>query len=286
MTEPAVSPPPAISEVVEENVFTAPPLPPAAPRRPWKDRTALRAAARWTLAVLVCGGLGTGTAYGITGMTRTDVPGLATQDDGRWTYPKLSLPALPADAPRPFTDGNAGEVHHADLRKLLLPAPEGATQDKTLNGGWVSTDRYTAEYAKSARSALKQELADASVRHIAARGWTMPDGTTTRIYLVQFKSTAFAQAFKDDTVSIGYDGGTPLVEAPTARIDDTWSSNGSVENNTTYVYAEAAPYGAQQVRQAYVLSGDTVALIFHSRKGTVPKVPFHQTVILQDQLLG
>nr|WP_326592665.1 hypothetical protein [Streptomyces brevispora] len=71
---------------------------------------------------LVLGGLRAGTAHTITSTERTDVPGLATEGDGRWDFPRLSLPALPPGAPRPFSDGNTAEVHHADLRRLLLPA--------------------------------------------------------------------------------------------------------------------------------------------------------------------
>ncbi|WP_329120565.1 hypothetical protein [Streptomyces sp. NBC_01465] len=286
MTEPVISEVVDVSPSGPADPFAAPPEAHAAPRKPWRDRRALRAAARWTLAVLVCGGLGTGTAYGITGMTRTDVPGLATQEDGRWTYPKLTLPALAAGAPRPYTDGNDGEIHHADLRRLLLPAPKGATVDKTLNGGWVSTDQYVGEYAKDKRAELKQALSDASVRHIAARGWTMPDGTTSRIYLLQFKSVAFATTYKDESLGVGYDGGKSLNEAPEARVDTYWTENGKVENNSAYVYVEPKPYGNRQVRQAYVLAGDTVALVFQSHKGATPRVPFTQTVILQNQLLG
>ncbi|MBO0517172.1 hypothetical protein J0695_36235, partial [Streptomyces beijiangensis] len=162
----------------------------------------------------------------------------------------------------------------------------GATADKALNGGWTGTGQYVAEYAKDERADLKKALADASVRHIAARGWTMPDGTTSRIYLLQFKSAAFAQEYKDDTVSVGFDGGTPLNEAPEVALDDHWSEGGSVEDTTSYVYAEAKPYGARQLRQAYVLAGDTVALVIQSHKGATAKVPFEQTVILQTQLLG
>jgi hypothetical protein len=264
--------------------FAAPPAPPAPPRRPLKDRPVLRAAARWSLAVVVCAGLGVGTACGITALSRTDVPGLATQDDGRWTYPKLTLPALPAGVQRPFTEGNSAEIHYADLRRLVLPAPSGATADKALNGGWVSTDRYVAEYAKDRRAELREALSDASVRHIAARGWTMPDGTTSRIYLVQFKSTAFAQAYKDNTLGVGYRGGVPLNDAPAAAIDTAWLSD--VDNTTSYAYQESKPYGARQVRQAYVLAGDTVALIVQSHQGATARVPFTQTVALQNQLLG
>lgn len=96
---------------------------PAADAAARPPRRVLRAVARWTAAALAFGVLGTGTAFGIASMERTDVPGLATEGDGRWDYPELTLPALPAGSPRPFSPGNPAEIHHADLRELLLPAP-------------------------------------------------------------------------------------------------------------------------------------------------------------------
>ncbi|MEU0834427.1 hypothetical protein [Streptomyces sp. NPDC005969] len=263
-------------------VPAAEPLPASKP-----PRRVLRAVARWTAAVLVLGGLGTGTALGITSMERTDVPGLATATDGRWDYPELSLPALPAGSPRPFNDGNVAEVHHADLRKLLLPAPAGAAADKELTGGWVSTAQYLSVYQKGKRAELGQVLKDSALRHIAARGWTMPDGTSSRIYLLQFNSTAFAEAFRSE-ISENTSIGAQLIGSPSTDLDETWSGGGRVENTSSYVYAEDKPYGSEQVRHAYVLSGDTLALVIQSRKGKAgtERVPFHQTLILQNQLLG
>jgi hypothetical protein len=51
-------------------------------------------------------------------------------------------------------------------------------------------------------------------------------------------------------------------------------------------YDEAKPYGAEQVRLAYLAAGDTFALIVQSRKGGAPAVPFQQTVTPQSRLLG
>ncbi|MEV3932222.1 hypothetical protein [Streptomyces sp. NPDC049944] len=256
----------------------------AAPRPP---RRVLRAVLRWTAAVLVMGGLGAGAVAGITSMKRTDVPGLATRDDGRWDYPVLSLPALPAGMPRPYSSINRAEVHHADLRRLLLPAPAGATADKKLDGGWVDTAGYVAEYGKDDRAALTQYLKDSSLRHVAARGWTMPDGTSSRIYLLQFNSVAHSTGFQHEL----FKGGSltrPLVGTTESLFDEDWESDAKADNTATYVYTEAEPYGSEQVRHAYVLAGDTVALIVHSRKGRAgtDAVPFHQTLILQNQLLG
>ncbi|MFH9689761.1 hypothetical protein ACH4LE_26145 [Streptomyces sp. NPDC017413] len=271
------APPPVLPPEARE-------VPEAAPKPP---RRVLRAVARWTAAALAFGVLGTGTAFGIASLERTDVPGLATEDDGRWDYPKLALPALPAGSPRPFGAGNPAEIHHADLRDLLLPAPAGAVPDKKLPGGWISTETFLDAYRQQDRPSVSQLLKDAAPRHIAARGWTMPDGTTSRIYLVRFNSTAFASRMLDD-LRVGSSAGTPLDRTDTTEFDDTWGSDHDIENLSSFVFAEQAPFGAEHVRQAYTLAGDTMALVVHERAGKreTARVPFQQTLILQNQLLA
>ncbi|WP_329166680.1 hypothetical protein OG709_16435 [Streptomyces sp. NBC_01267] len=309
MTEPLMSTDPAEPPTAPDSGTTAPSVPPmptappvfatnpmyhvipGAPVTPVKkDRRALRAVARWTLAAVVFGGCGAGAATGLTAMHRTDVPGLATASDGRWDFADLKLPALPAGTPRPFNDGNTAQIHATDARDLLLPAPAGATPDKKLTGGWVTVGQYASEYSgKDARALLTEQLRDYAVRHIAARGWTMPDGTSTRIYLLTFQSTAFAAAFKDQVIDsgTGRGSGAPVLNGVTdTEIDEGWSSAGSLRDIDDYVYVEQQPYGAQQVRQAYSIAGDTLALVVERGKGAAPAVPFHQTVILQDQLLS
>ncbi|WP_345982797.1 hypothetical protein [Streptomyces sp. DSS69] len=265
---------------------TSPAVPevPAAPRPP---RRALRAVARWTAAVLVFGGLGTGTALAITSAERGDVPGLATEGDGRWAYPELSLPALPAGSPRPFTKANAARIHHADLRELLLPAPAGATPDKALNGGWVKRERFLAEYRAEDRDELAQLLTDIPPRHIAARGWTMPDGTRARIYLLRFDS-AGAVTDVQRQLGIGVTMRWPLAGAEEVAFDATWKSARAVEGFSSYALTEKAPQGDAHTRLAYSMAGDTLALIVHERPGRAEsaRIPFQQTVILQNQLLG
>ncbi|QIQ04071.1 hypothetical protein [Streptomyces liangshanensis] len=295
MTEQIVPPRPEQGVPEQPGEIVPPPLPltppPTAtppPATPRPARPALRALARWTAAVLAFAALGAGTAFGVSGPERGDVPGLSTRSDGRWAYPKLTLPALPAGSPRPFTTGNAGEIHYADLRELLLPAPQGAVVDKKLAGGWVSSEQYLSEYNKGHRSALRTSLRDYGVRHIAARGWTMPDGTVSRVYLLQFRSVAFADAYQQERTERGEVTRTPLNESPADTLDEHWTGNSDVPETTTYVFEETKPYGENdiQVRQAYIVAGDTVALVFHQKKGGAPSAPFYQTVILQNQLLG
>ncbi|MFE4589378.1 hypothetical protein [Streptomyces laurentii] len=281
---PAPEPAPAPAPAPEATAVPDAPAP-AKVRKPRKPRPVLAAVARWTAAVVVCGGLATGTAAAITSADRGDVPGLETEDDGRWAYPKLSLPQLPQGSPRPFTPGNEGEVHHADLRRLVLPAPAGARVDPKRNGAWASIDDYLALYKKGERDDLGQAIDDSALRHVAARSWTMPDGTKSAVYLLRFKSVGFSEAFKDEALDAGSEETVPLEGV--GLIDrESIAAHVKVPGTAVYALAEEKPYGPEQTRWAYIQAGDTLALVVQSRKGGVETVPFRQTVILQTQLLG
>ncbi|WP_405862256.1 hypothetical protein OG407_28240 [Streptomyces sp. NBC_01515] len=275
----------------------APPLPalppatePLIPLTPAKkDRRVLRAVLRWTAAVVVFAVVGAGTAYGITDMKRTDVPGLGTASDGRWDYPVLSKPPLPAGSPGPFAEANTAEVHFADLRALVLPAPKGATGDKALDGndGWLATKTFLAELSSGDdRTELAQKLTDDGLRHIAARGWTTPDGTHTRIYLLQFDTATVADGMVGGNLG-GYAAPTyPVHGADSYEPDDDFPDAAKITDVSLVPYTEAKPYGPEQIRLAFLTAGDTVAMIVQSRKGEANGIPFQQTVTLQSQLLG
>ncbi|MEV8092032.1 hypothetical protein [Streptomyces nigra] len=255
---------------------------------PAKDRRVLRAVLRWTAAVVVFAAVGAGTAYGITGMERTDVPGLATESDGRWDYPTLTRPPLPSGSPRPFAKENGAEAHYADPRALLLPAPAGAVEDRALRGedGWLPTGDFLKEYADAdERADLRQKLKDSGLRHIAARGWKTEDGTRTRIYLLRFGTSAVVDELSAEMAPFGAPGyqlrGTEASVTDEGFGDLPWPGD-----FPRWAYTESKPYGAEQVRQAYLAAGDVLALIVQSRKGTAASVPFRQTVTLQGQLLG
>ncbi|MEH0512815.1 hypothetical protein [Streptomyces sp. B21-106] len=264
------------------------PLPgPQDPPAP-KDRRVLRAVLRWTAVVTVFAALGAGTAYGITRMERTDLPGLATTSDGRWAYPDIARPPLPSGSPSPFDTRNGGSAHYADLRALLLPAPEGSTQDKALRGadGWLATKDFLPVFeAKEDRAVVGQLLTDNGLRHIAARGWTTPDGTRTGVYLLQFDTGVVADGVY--TALTTFTG--PVHEARGAaetEFDDGYPIVADVPNVKRHAYDEVKPYGAEQLRQAYLHAGDVIALVLQSRKGAAAAVPFQQTVTLQSQLLS
>ncbi|MFE5919861.1 hypothetical protein [Streptomyces sp. NPDC056468] len=280
-------------------VPAVPPMSPESPESPdnpvvpvKKDRRVLRAVLRWTATVVVFAAVGASTAYGITRMERTDVPGLETEADGRWAYPAITKPPLPSGSPAPFAEENAAALHHADLRKLLLSAPAGARADKAdkaLSGrnGWLATKDFLAAYESAEdRDALTQVLKDHALRHIAARGWTTPDGTHTRIYLLQFESAQVADVLQQDHFT-SYDSPQHALRgAAEVHLDEEFPAEAEVVDVRHYAYTEAKPYGAEQVRQAYLVSGDVLGLVVQSRKGGAAAVPFQQTVVLQSQLLG
>ncbi|MGW0912098.1 hypothetical protein ACWD1Z_10155 [Streptomyces sp. NPDC002784] len=265
-----------------------PPVPAPAAKVP-KDRRVLRAVLRWTAAVTVFAAVGAASAYGITRMERTDVPGLATASDGRWDYPTLTRPPLPSGSPGPLAEGKPAGTHHADLRALLLPAPEGATENTALRGddGWLATKEFLSLFPDRAeREELGQKLVDHGLRHIAARGWTTTDGTSTRVYLLQFGTAEVVDELTSGSIA---PAGGPVYRVrgdAFSEYDEDFAQVKQLPEIMRYVYAEAEPYGAQQVRQAYVTAGDVLALVVQSRKGKALTVPFRQTVILQSQLLS
>ncbi|WP_405439779.1 hypothetical protein OG373_21720 [Streptomyces avidinii] len=266
---------------------------------PPKDRRKLFAALRWTAAVAVFAAVGTGVAYGITVPERTDVPGLATEGDGRWTFPALSQPALPAGAPLPQGPDNKDGTHYAPLSGLLLPAPVGAKADDAVKAdkdGTVSVDTFLEEYTPDTREKLKRSLEWDGLRQIAGRGWTTADGTRTHVYLLRFHSSGFVDAFK------GCDSNMRLNGVSALDLDDVWSkAKGTQMNSTTLdfpgaanfdgtelsVYQELKPFlGEEQSKIGCLRTGDVLGMVVQTRKGEVAPVPFHQTVILQSQLLS
>ncbi|WP_329288697.1 hypothetical protein [Streptomyces sp. NBC_01455] len=291
--EPAAeSPAEAPAESAAEPPVVEPAEPPVVePAEPpvKKDRRVLRAVLRWTAAAVVFAAVGTSAAYGITRMERTDVPGLATESDGRWDYPEITMPPLPEDSPRPFDDANKAGTHYADLRRLVLPAPKGAKADAALRGedGWLATKTFLAEYAsKDDRETVGQLLTDNGLRNIAARGWRTPDGTHTRIYLLHFGTAAVVDEL--GTVALtSYDSPKYAMRGAAAMSrDDEFPDRAGIDDVVRTAYTETKPYGAEHVREAYLTAGDTLAVIVQSREGVAKAVPFQQTVVLQSQLLG
>ncbi|MFD6183258.1 hypothetical protein [Streptomyces goshikiensis] len=265
---------------------TAPEAPAPAARTP-KGRRSLFAALRWTAAVVVFAAVGAACAYGIVRSDRTDVPGLSTRSDGRWDYPALVKPTPPPGAAVPFAADNADGIHYAGLTQLLLPAPRGATPDAKLKlekDSAVAVDTFLEEYEPSAREKMKQAFADEGLRQIVGRGWTTPDGTRTHVYLLRFHSSGFVNAFTGCGRDMNLSGVNRIDS------DSDWSraklAQSAPDSNERQLFEEAPPVGDEQIKAGCIQSGDVQAVILQSRKDAVAAVPFHQTVILQNQLLG
>ncbi|MFD3870981.1 hypothetical protein [Streptomyces sp. NPDC058623] len=265
----------------------AAPVAPTPADAPPKDRRKLFAVLRWSAAVLVFAAAGSGAAYGLLQPERTDLPGLATLDDGRWEYPAPARPTLPPGAPLPFAKDNEDGTHYAGLTQLLLPPPKGSVPDPGLKlekDSVVTVDTLMEEYEGTARAKLKEGLVNEGLRQIVGRGWTTPDGTRTRVYLLRFHSSGFADTFAGCGADMNLNGVNRI------EVDEVWGKvkvdQKAPDTTGVTVMEESAPVGDEQVRAACVQSGDVQAVILQTRKGAVPAVPLHQTVILQHQLLG
>ncbi|WP_224284776.1 hypothetical protein [Streptomyces sp. LS1784] len=313
------TPPPPVPEAVADPAVPLVPEDPAAPADPTvlaeqeARRTRRRkAAVRWSCAALVFALAGTGTALAVTAPERTDLPGLATASDGRYTFAPLTLPPLPAGKEAP--DGKGRSPHQADLRYLLLPAPKEAggpltppvfpaptlgptpsaspTASPTPSasatalapvsefGQWVPCDAIAEEQQDAAkmRSLL---LADAC-RAATVREWTASDGTRTQIRLLRFGS--FRESWDAFTALRGKAQPKAAPDTRTTSHSD-WDTVDGI-SRTVMESTTAGPKGDPTARFAYVSASDILAVITMTNPAGVPTVPFRQVVTLQSDLLA
>ncbi|MFC5909838.1 hypothetical protein [Streptacidiphilus monticola] len=259
----------------------AAPLWPAPPRR---ERRRLRTVLRWSAAALVFGGIFAGTAVAVTLPPRTDLPGLATPDDGRATYPPLVLPTLPpkAQTPHDYAGYHGSQVGHAaDLRRLLLPAPVGATVDRALpgTGGWLPLKRYEDLLASGVD--LGDRMNELGVRHVAATGWTLPDGTRTEVYLLAFRSSNNAKKQSDyDALS-----STPKALGQLQTADGVYPAFDGAGLPLQVKYRTAGG-GKPAAQVVFWQEEDVEVLVVMTNPKQVPVPAFEQAVLLQHELLG
>lgn len=253
----------------------------AAARRSRRRRNAVR----WVGAVVVTLAVGGGTAYALTLPQRTDMPGLGTSSDGRYAFPQLSLPALPAGQPAPGSPANADSGQHlSDIRKLLLPKPTGATTQAVKNAvdGWLA-DPSPLFIDQDG----KRIFSEYGLRHSAVESWNATDGASTTIYLLQFADYMAAStarsALADGNVTA--DDGAALSEAATgvpsnttARDLSLLSSGVSGEYSTVKGGGKIAEYGT-------FVSGDTIAVVIQSGPASLQFAPFQQVMTLQAEML-
>ncbi|MFF2144005.1 hypothetical protein [Kitasatospora sp. NPDC058190] len=281
-----------------------------------------KAAVRWSCAVLVFALAGTGAALAVTTPERTDIPGLATANDGRYTFPPLTLPPLPSGKAAPDAKGKA--LHYADLRYLLLPAPKeaggsltapvfpvptatpaassSATPSATPSAS-ASPTTPTASAAPSAPAGtalaswvpcdaiaaeqkepakLRVLLLQNACRAATVREWTASDGTRTQIRLLRFGSTAEAW----NTFS-GLRTDIPAKAAPDAKTapHSDWDTVDGVDVTLKDSPATAGQ-GVPTARLAYLSASDVVAVVTMTNPQGVPATAFRQVVTLQSDLLA
>ena len=237
--------------------------PPVAEKRkfPW----------RWVGAVLTTLAIGTGCAFAVLAPQRTDLPGLKTASDGRYTFAPLTLPTLAPGQSAPVSDANVGEQHISDIRKLLLSPPEGAALDYALPGvsGWYSR---AATVKLIANSQADEQLRTDGWRHTAAIAWKTPDGAETKIWLLQFIDS---DAAGDATSVLNSFYGQPAGGIPSTVTVDGYAT---VSYNRVVKGSTATWYGVTQVH-------DVQLLIEYTAPASIGLAPFEQEAGLQVELL-
>ncbi|GGU99483.1 hypothetical protein GCM10010495_07580 [Kitasatospora herbaricolor] len=252
---------------------------------------------------------GTASAYAVTAPDRTDIPGLATPKDGRYTFPVLALPPLPSGKPAPGAPG-AELRHEADLRRLVLPAPEeaigaaavsasptappsataspatpaaspAAVPAGTAPAQWAVCEDLAAELAEA--ETLKSDLMANACRAGVVREWTAKDGTKTRIRLLRFGSRAEASNVSNSlwlTSELKGVGKLEL-EKDAKGLPTTIGVGAQLRHN-----GDEKTGKPDTTRAGYLLAGDVLGLIVMTNPAGVPLPAFHQVVLLQSDLLA
>lgn len=253
-----------------------------------KDRRILRGVLRWTAAVAVFAAVGSATAYGVTGMDRTDVPGLATRTDGRWTYPELTAPPLRPAAParshgpiRPHPLRGPAEARAARARGCRAgQAP--ARQGRLAGDGRVP---------QGVRGHLRTGRAPPAVRRLR----TAPH-RRSRLDHVRRHSHARLPAALRHRGRGGRAAQQPPRVVQRARLRRARDGpelsrrevpDGGRERRPVLLGLRRARAVRRRAGEAGVpRAGDVLAVVLQTRKGGAAAVPFQQTVALQSRLLG
>ncbi|MDH6705711.1 hypothetical protein P3T27_002433 [Kitasatospora sp. MAA19] len=279
------------------------------------------AAARWATATLVFALAGTGAALAVTAPERTDLPGLATPGDGRYTFPPLTLPPLPSGSSAPDRTGR-NVLHTADLRYLLLPAPKEASGTLTPALYPIPTAAATASPSASATPApsptaspsasaspstapsgqapaewvtcdailaeqqdpakLRELLLRDACRAATVREWTASDGTRTQIRLLRFGASFESW---DVFSALRSDARSKALPGAKTTSHGVWDTVEGVHLDAQESSATGAK-GTPTARIAYLGASDLVAVITMTNPDGVPAAAFRQVVTLQSDLLA
>ncbi|MER8102900.1 hypothetical protein [Kitasatospora sp. NPDC094016] len=285
-----------------------------------------RAAARWATATLVFALTGTGAALAVTAPERTDLPGLATPGDGRYTFPPLTLPPLPSGSGAPDRTGGKNALHAADLRYLLLPAPKEAggsltpalypvpTTSATGTPSASATPSPTASASASASASagaspstapagqapadwvtcdaiLADQRDPAELRALllrdACRAATVREWTASDGTRTQIRLLRFGASFESWNVFSSLRSDARPNALPGAK-----STSHSAWDTVEGVHLDAqestakGAKGTPTGRVAYLCASDLVAVVTMTNPDGVPDAAFRQVVTLQSDLLA
>ena len=287
---PAPAPAGAPAPVPPTMPFGPPPLPqwPAPsflPPQPPPTRRTLRIVLRWAAALLTTGAVGAGTAFAVTLPRRTDIPGLATKDDGRYVF-VAGKPPLAAGATTPRTQNSLR--HDADLRQYLLPAPVGAKPDAAYPGasGWYPVKDFLNGLAYA--DSLTGDLGEYGLRRIAAEGWTTPDGQHTVVELLQFPDNYGASRFDETLATNGLAQVTDRVDTgEVVQFPDLDGTSGHIDIQHYSTVKSDAPklIAPKEGRSATFTVGDVDVLVITTGPAHMPDAPTEQIVLLQAAML-
>ncbi|MFJ9775843.1 hypothetical protein ACIRVF_32170 [Kitasatospora sp. NPDC101157] len=301
------------------------PAPSESPEESAARRTRRRkAAVRWSCAVLVFALAGTGTALAVTAPERTDLPGLATANDGRYTFPPLTLPPLPSGKAAPDLKDESKGLHQADLRYLLLPAPKEAggsvnppvfpaltapTASATASATAAPSDTPSASPSSAVPSASAAAGGTAPANWVGCEAMGSDLQNPARLHGLLLQNVCRAATVREWTASDGtmtrirllrfgspnearetyFRGRTDLQlkAAPDAKMasGDGWDTVAGIEV-TRKDSQETAGKGVPTTRVAYVSASDVVAVITMTNPRGVPATAFRQVVTLQSDLLA
>ncbi|MFJ9605914.1 hypothetical protein ACIRS1_06090 [Kitasatospora sp. NPDC101176] len=324
-------PPPALAPLGTSEVIGTAPQAPAAPETPEEREARLarrtrrrRAALRWSTATLVFALAGTGAALAVTAPERTDIPGLATASDGRYTFPPLALPPLPAGKSAPDPKGKG--LHQADLRHLLLPtpkeaggpltaptfpapsAPPSAGPSASASAGASASAPASASASATASPApsatgpapadwvpcdavLAEQQNPAALGALlvqdACRAATVREWTASDGTRTQIRLLRFGSSAESWDVFSSLRSDSLPKALPGVRVAarEGWDAVPGIDLSTKETSVNGAK-GTPTARLAYLSASDVLAVITMTNPDGVPAAAFRQVVTLQSDLLA
>ncbi|MEW1699891.1 hypothetical protein [Streptomyces sp. NPDC091278] len=231
------------------------PAPPERPARP--RRRPLRTLGLIAVAAVLGVVGGTAVGYGVQA-ERPPVPLPALNQPGL-AYPAKPLPK--GQEPEPLSAKEDLQLKaEGDLRKLLLPKPEGARGGE---GGWMSLADYADSFTQP-DGALESDL-EQKIRRIAVRTWSAGENRRVKIELAQYRPSSGMGAYE-------HVRGQQAIAIDEARSGSLGEPVKGSENGRYFVYPVERKAGYLDFHQAraFIQHGDIAItiLVFDTRKIT------------------